>query len=45
VVVTHGGLCYGLINHILGSVDGDSREFTFGNASVHRLEVTGVAGP
>jgi 2,3-bisphosphoglycerate-dependent phosphoglycerate mutase len=41
VVVTHGGLCYGLINHILGSVDGDRREFTFGNASIHRLEVTG----
>ena len=40
-VVTHGGFCYVLINHILGSVDGDSREFTFGNASIHRLEVTG----
>jgi probable phosphoglycerate mutase len=41
VVVTHGGLCYVLINHILGSVDGDQREFTFGNASIHTLEVTG----
>ena len=41
VVVTHGGLCYVLINHILGSVDGDRREFTFGNASIHTLEVTG----
>lgn len=41
VVVTHGGLCYGLINHILGSVDGDRREFTFGNASIHTLEVSG----
>jgi 2,3-bisphosphoglycerate-dependent phosphoglycerate mutase len=40
VVVTHGGLCYVLINHILGSVDGDRREFTFGNASIHTLEVT-----
>jgi probable phosphoglycerate mutase len=40
-VVTHGGFCYVLINHILGSVDGDSREFTFGNASIHKLEVTG----
>jgi 2,3-bisphosphoglycerate-dependent phosphoglycerate mutase len=41
VVVTHGGLCYVLINHILGSVNGDQREFTFGNASIHTLEVTG----
>jgi probable phosphoglycerate mutase len=41
VVVTHGGLCYVLINHILGSVDGDRREFSFGNASIHMLEVTG----
>ena len=41
VVVTHGGLCYVLINHILGSVDGDRREFTFGNASIHTLEVSG----
>jgi broad specificity phosphatase PhoE len=40
VVVTHGGLCYVLINHILGSVNGDQREFTFGNASIHTLEVT-----
>ena len=40
-VVTHGGFCYVLINHILGSVDGDSREFTFGNTSIHKLEVTG----
>jgi probable phosphoglycerate mutase len=40
-VVTHGGLCYVLINHILGSIDGDQREFTFGNASIHTLEVTG----
>jgi probable phosphoglycerate mutase len=40
VVVTHGGLCYVLINHILGRVDGDRREFTFGNASIHTLEVT-----
>jgi probable phosphoglycerate mutase len=40
VVVTHGGFCYVLINHILGSVDGDRREFTFGNASIHTLEVT-----
>jgi probable phosphoglycerate mutase len=41
VVVTHGGFCYVLINHILGSVDGDRREFTFGNASIHTLEVSG----
>jgi broad specificity phosphatase PhoE len=41
VVVTHGGLCYVLINHILGSVDGDRREFTFGNASIHTLDVIG----
>jgi probable phosphoglycerate mutase len=41
VVVTHGGLCYALIHHLLGSVDGDQREFTFGNASIHTLEVTG----
>jgi 2,3-bisphosphoglycerate-dependent phosphoglycerate mutase len=40
-VVSHGGLCYVLINHILGSVDGDRREFTFGNASIHTLDVTG----
>jgi probable phosphoglycerate mutase len=40
-VVTHGGLCYVLINHIVGSVDGDQREFTFGNASIHTLEVSG----
>jgi probable phosphoglycerate mutase len=38
VVVTHGGLCYVLLTHILGSVDGDRREFTFGNASLHILE-------
>jgi probable phosphoglycerate mutase len=41
VVVSHGGLCYVLINHILGSVDGDRREFTIGNASIHTLDVTG----
>jgi 2,3-bisphosphoglycerate-dependent phosphoglycerate mutase len=41
VVITHGGLCYVLLNHILGSVNGDRREFTFGNASIHTLEVTG----
>jgi probable phosphoglycerate mutase len=41
VVVTHGGLCYVLLNHILGGVNGDRREFTFGNASIHRLEVDG----
>lgn len=41
VVVTHGGLCYVLISHILGSVDGDRREFSFGNASMHTLEVSG----
>jgi len=40
VVVTHGGLCYVLISHFLGSVDGDHREFTFGNASIHTLETT-----
>jgi probable phosphoglycerate mutase len=42
-VVTHGGLCYVLISHIVGSVDGDQREFTFGNASIHTLEVSGVS--
>jgi 2,3-bisphosphoglycerate-dependent phosphoglycerate mutase len=41
VVVTHGGFCYALINHILGGVNGDRREFTIGNASIHTLEVTG----
>jgi 2,3-bisphosphoglycerate-dependent phosphoglycerate mutase len=41
VVVTHGGLCYVLINHLLGHVDGDRRELTFANASIHTLEVTG----
>jgi probable phosphoglycerate mutase len=41
VVVTHGGFCYVVINHILGSVHGDRREFSFGNASIHLLEVTG----
>jgi probable phosphoglycerate mutase len=41
VVVSHGGLCYVLINHFLGSVDGDRREFTIGNASIHTLDVTG----
>ena len=40
VVVTHGGLCYVLISHLLGSIAGDQREFTFGNASMHTLEVT-----
>jgi 2,3-bisphosphoglycerate-dependent phosphoglycerate mutase len=40
-VITHGGLCYVLLNHILGSVNGDRREFTFGNASIHTLEMTG----
>jgi probable phosphoglycerate mutase len=39
VVVTHGGLCYVLISHILGSAAGDRREFSFGNASMHTLEV------
>jgi probable phosphoglycerate mutase len=42
VVVTHGGLCYAFLHHILGNVDGDRREFTFGNASIHTLEVTGA---
>jgi probable phosphoglycerate mutase len=41
VVVTHGGFCYVVINHLFGSVDGDRREFTFDNASIHTLEVTG----
>jgi probable phosphoglycerate mutase len=41
VVVTHGGLCYVILNHLLGCVDGDRREFTFGNASMHTLEVAG----
>jgi len=41
VVVTHGGLCYVLITHILGSVNGNRREFTFANASIHTLELTG----
>jgi 2,3-bisphosphoglycerate-dependent phosphoglycerate mutase len=41
VVVTHGGLCYVLISHILGSVNGNQREFSFGNASIHTLHVTG----
>ena len=41
VVVTHGGFCYAFINHVLGNVDGDRREFAFGNASIHTLEVTG----
>jgi 2,3-bisphosphoglycerate-dependent phosphoglycerate mutase len=40
VVVTHGGLCYILIDHIVGSVNGDRREFTFGNASIHTLDVS-----
>jgi 2,3-bisphosphoglycerate-dependent phosphoglycerate mutase len=41
VVVTHGGLCYVFLAHILGSVNGDKQEFSFGNASLHTLEVTG----
>jgi 2,3-bisphosphoglycerate-dependent phosphoglycerate mutase len=41
VVVTHGGFCYVLIDYILGSVNGDRREFAIGNASIHTLEVTG----
>ena len=41
VVVTHGGLCYVLLHHILGGVNGDRREFTFGNASIHTLDVSG----
>ena len=41
VVVTHGGLCYVLLTHILGSVNGDHREFSFGNASLHIIEVSG----
>lgn len=40
VVVTHGGLCYVLISHFLDSINGDRREFTFANASIHTLEVT-----
>jgi 2,3-bisphosphoglycerate-dependent phosphoglycerate mutase len=41
VVVTHGGLCYVLISHILVSVNGNQREFSFGNASIHTLHLTG----
>jgi broad specificity phosphatase PhoE len=41
VVVTHGGFCYVVINHILGGIDGDRRELTFGNGSIHTLEVSG----
>ena len=41
VVVTHGGLCNVLINHVLGNADGEQREFSFGNASIHTLDVTG----
>lgn len=41
IVVTHGGLCYVLLIHILGNVNSDGREFTFGNASMHTLEVSG----
>jgi 2,3-bisphosphoglycerate-dependent phosphoglycerate mutase len=41
VVVTHGGLCYVLLTHILGSMNGDQREFSFANASLHILEATG----
>jgi len=40
VVVTHGGLCYVLINHIFGGVNSDRQEFTFANASIHILEAT-----
>jgi 2,3-bisphosphoglycerate-dependent phosphoglycerate mutase len=40
VVVTHGGLCYVIISHFLASIDGDRREFTFGNASIHTLEAS-----
>jgi broad specificity phosphatase PhoE len=39
VVVTHGGFCYAFINHLLGSIDGDRREFTFGNGSLHTVEM------
>jgi len=41
VVVTHGGLCYVLLAHILGRMNGDQREFSFGNASLHIIEVSG----
>ncbi len=41
VVVTHGGLCYVLLTHILGSMNGDQREFSFGNASLHIIEASG----
>ena len=41
VVVTHGGLCYVVLNHLLTSVDGERRELNFGNASLHRLELSG----
>jgi probable phosphoglycerate mutase len=40
VVVTHGGLCYVLISYFLECLDGDRREFTFANASIHTLEAT-----
>jgi broad specificity phosphatase PhoE len=39
--VTHGGLCNVLFNHVLGNADGEQREFSFGNASIHTFEVTG----
>ena len=41
VVVTHGGLCYVLLTHILGSRNGERREFSFGNASLHIIEASG----
>ena len=41
MVVTHGGLCYVLINYIVGNIDGDRPVVTFGNVSIHTLEVTG----
>jgi probable phosphoglycerate mutase len=40
VVVSHGGLCNVLINHVLGNADDEQREFAFGNASIHTLDVT-----
>lgn len=38
-VVTHGGLCYVVLDHLAAHVDGEKREFHFGNASLQILEV------
>ncbi|MGH8056063.1 MAG: histidine phosphatase family protein [Candidatus Entotheonellia bacterium] len=41
VAVTHGGLCYVVLVHLMGSIEGDGRRFSPANGSLHILEAAG----